>query len=93
VCTFVVEEEWKEALELLGIQLGRQFITQLNFHQQFKPLRKLGKGLTAVVYAALRLADSSPVAIKAFKKSAYFSQSDGKGKVLLSLCSWPSDNS
>ena len=73
--------EDKKALEYFGIALEKCAIIQKDFHQKFKPLRKLGKGATAAVYSAVRQRDSSVVAVKAFNKSAHFSTGGGKGKV------------
>jgi hypothetical protein len=52
--------------------LGKKLIVQRDFHQKFKPIRKIGKGLTSDVYKALRHSDSAEIAIKAFKKSITF---------------------
>ena len=60
---------------------ARTYTIQLDFHQLFKPVRKIGQGATSVVYMVNRKADDMPLAVKAFKKSAYFQMHNGKGKV------------
>lgn len=55
---------------------------QLGFHTSFKANKKIGKGMTACVYNAVNLANGKEVAIKSFKRSVYFSQDNGNGKVL-----------
>lgn len=62
--------------------MGKKYIIQKNFHQKFKPIQKIGKGLTSIVYSARRFNDDAEIAIKAFNKSQYFTKSGGKGKVL-----------
>lgn len=47
--------------------LGRS-INQMNFHSQYKPVRKIGKGATAMVYEMARLEDGQRFAAKAFSK-------------------------
>ena len=84
------EEQWiniwfdfdgGKLIELYRI-FGRTYTTQLDFHQLFKPLRKIGQGLTASVYQVSRNIDSATLAVKAFKKSIYFASSGGKGEVI-----------
>lgn len=41
---------------------------QIGFHDSFKAVKILGKGLTATVYKATRFRDKKDVAIKSFKK-------------------------
>lgn len=50
-------------LKLLGKSLN-----QMGFHEQFKPLRKLGKGGSAIVYEMVRMEDGQRFAAKAFSK-------------------------
>ena len=47
-------------------------MVQLGFHACFKAIKKIGKGMTACVYAAINFATGEEVAIKSFKRSAYF---------------------
>jgi hypothetical protein len=60
-------------------------MVQLNFHPQFRAIRRIGRGVTACVYEAIRLRDQKQVEIKSFKKSVYFSSDNGKGKVIIYL--------
>lgn len=73
--------------------LAKTYTTQLDFHNQFKPFRKIGQGLTSTVYEVNRLVDNKRLAVKAFKKSHYFASSGGKGYVLICLQSTPFSNS
>lgn len=73
----------RKQLELFGRVLGRKFIVQLGFHTSFKAVKKIGKGMTACVYNAINFANGREVAIKSFKRSVYFSQDNGNGKVLI----------
>lgn len=52
--------------------LERRYLIQLRFHESFKALKILGKGVTATVYKALRFEDQREVAIKSFKRAVYF---------------------
>ena len=52
-------------------------ITRKDFHEFFKPLKKIGKGNFATVYLAEDLRKSRFVAIKAFMKEVAF-KGDGK---------------
>ena len=45
---------------------------QLGFHESFKAVKILGKGLTATVYKAISFRDQKDVAIKSFKRAVYF---------------------
>ena len=45
--------------------------------------------MTACVYNALNLANGKEVAIKSFKRSVYFAQDNGNGKVLTLLFRFP----
>ena len=65
--------------------LPKTGLTQLNFHKLFKPIRKIGSGLTATVYKVRRVVDGAIMAVKAFKKSEYFQSQGGRGRVLFSL--------
>lgn len=68
-------------MQAFGRVLGRKYIIQLGFHTSFKAIQKIGKGLTACVYNALRFSNKKEVAIKSFKRSIYFAQDNGNGKV------------
>jgi len=57
----------------------------LGFHTSFKAIKKIGKGMTACVYNALNYANGKEVAIKSFKRSVYFEQDNGNGKVTQNL--------
>ena len=48
------------------------------FREAFRPLVRLGKGMTAAVYKAESLLEHEEVAIKTFKKSVYFQAAHGK---------------
>lgn len=74
----------EKLIELYRI-VGRTFTVQLDFHQHFRPIRKIGQGLTATVYQVNRNCDNATLAVKAFKKSIYFSSAKGKGEVLFQL--------
>ena len=54
---------------------------QLGFHGSFKAISKIGKGMTACVYNAINFNNGKEVAIKSFKRSVYFKQDNGNGKV------------
>jgi hypothetical protein len=41
---------------------------QKGFHETFKPIRKIGKGVTASVFSAQRISDKMQFAVKSFKK-------------------------
>jgi len=56
-------------------------MVQRGFHETFRAIKKIGKGVTASVFSAQRLTDDLEVAVKSFKKENYFKQDDGKGKV------------
>lgn len=51
---------------------------QLGFHESFKAVKILGKGLTATVYKAISYRDRKDVAIKSFKRTVYFATPNGK---------------
>ncbi len=53
-------EDWRNAL--------RAKINQRGFHEQFKPIKKIGKGNFAAVYLAQKLEDGNSYAVKAFSK-------------------------
>jgi serine/threonine protein kinase len=80
---FVLDEE--KLIELYRT-FPRTYTIQLDFHQLFKPVRRIGQGATSVVYQVVRFADKQPLAVKAFKKSTYYSVANGKGKVICGLC-------
>jgi len=62
----------------LARQLEKKYIVQLGFHESFKAVKILGKGLTATVYKAMSFRDKKDVAIKSFKRSVYFATPNGK---------------
>lgn len=41
---------------------------QEGFHEIYRAIKKIGKGVTASVYKAFRLTDQKEVAVKSFKK-------------------------
>lgn len=47
----------------------------------YRAIKKIGKGVTASVYKAIRLTDRKEVAVKSFKKDIYFNVDSGRGKV------------
>jgi hypothetical protein len=73
--------EWRKKLEMFGKILGKKFIVQLGFHTSFKAIKKIGRGMTACVYNAINFANGREVAIKSFKRSVYFAQDNGNGKI------------
>lgn len=77
--TFYCSSKGSQILELYRT-IPKTYTIQQDFHQLFKPIRKIGQGLTSTVYQALRLVDKTYVAVKAFKKSAYFAMASGKGQ-------------
>lgn len=56
-------------------------ITQVGFHEQFRPLRKIGKGGFATVYEVKRAMDGKAFAVKAFSKSNAFSTPSNKATI------------
>jgi len=54
-----------------------KYITRRDFHEFFRPLRKIGKGNFATVYLAEDMRANRRVAIKAFMKEPAF-KNDGK---------------
>ena len=53
-------------------------LNQRGFHEQFKPIKKIGKGNFASVYLAEKLEDKVSYAVKAFSKEAAYSEDKGK---------------
>ena len=51
----------------------KQFLNQTGFHEQFKPIKKIGKGNFASVYLAEKIENGSKYAVKAFAKEAAYS--------------------
>ena len=47
-------------------------LNQTNFHQEFKPVKKIGKGNFASVYLVERIKDGKEFAVKAFSKENSF---------------------
>jgi serine/threonine protein kinase len=62
--------QWREVL--------RRYLNQRGFHQDFKPIKKIGKGNFASVYLAERNDNKLKCAVKAFSKEAAFSEENGK---------------
>jgi len=77
----LIKPEAKTALEHFARVLGHKYIVQLGFHNLFKALRKIGKGMTACVYHAQCFSTGKDVAIKSFKRSAYFTSENNNGEV------------
>jgi serine/threonine protein kinase len=50
----------------------------MGFHSYFKVFKKIGKGNFASVYLSERVEDGRQMAIKAFSKSAVYSEENGK---------------
>ena len=59
-------QEWRTVL--------KKYINQRGFHQDFKPIKKIGKGNFASVYLAERNDTKLKCAVKAFSKEAAFSE-------------------
>jgi serine/threonine protein kinase len=57
-------------------------LNQRGFKEQFRPLRKIGKGNFGSVYMAERIEDGRRVAVKAFCKSASYSQEKGRDSLI-----------
>lgn len=55
-------------------------VTRKDFHEFFKPIRKIGKGNFATVYLAEDIKTNRPVAIKAFMKDSAY-RGDGKAAI------------
>lgn len=58
--------------------LLKKKINQRGFHEQFKPIKKIGKGNFAAVYLAQKLENGTSYAVKAFSKEAAYSEENGK---------------
>lgn len=56
----------------------KERLNQRGFHEQFKPLRKIGKGNFASVYLVEKNEDKKNYAVKAFSKEAAYSEDKGK---------------
>ena len=56
------------------------YVTRRDFHEFFKPLKKIGRGNFATVYLAEDLKVNRHVAVKAFMKEATF-KGDGKASI------------
>ena len=57
-----------------------KYITRRDFHEFFKPMRKIGRGNFATVYLADDIRANRRVAVKAFMKEVSF-QGDGKASI------------
>lgn len=66
-------DEWIERLT--------KKITQVGFHEQFRPIRKVGKGGFATVYEVKRAMDGKTFAVKAFSKAHAFSTPSNKATI------------
>ena len=69
-------------LEKFADTLARKYIIQDGFHDIYRAVKKIGKGVSASVYKAIRLTDKTNLAVKSFKKDQYFQSDKGRGKVL-----------
>ncbi len=49
-------------------------LNQRGFHELFKPLKKLGKGSSAVVYLVLKEEDQKKYAAKSFSKEVTYGE-------------------
>lgn len=58
--------QWKELL--------KNYLNQKGFHEQFKPIKKIGKGNFASVYLVEKLDNHQHYAVKAFSKEAAYSE-------------------
>lgn len=80
----------KKYIELIIDRLAKQ-LTQFGFHEQFRPVRKIGKGGFATVYEVKRALDGKTFAVKAFSKATAFSSPSSKATIeneisILKLC-------
>ena len=64
-CEYLLDSE-SDLLLLRSIL--RTKLNQRGFHEQFKPIKKIGKGNFASVYLAQKLEDGVSYAVKAFSK-------------------------
>jgi serine/threonine protein kinase len=53
-------------------------MNQRNFHQVFKPIKKIGKGNFASVYLVTKYEDKQLYAVKAFSKENEYADDRGK---------------
>ena len=74
-----------DSLHKFSERLGKKYILQDGFHEIYRAIKKIGKGVTASVYKALRLTDRKEIAVKSFKKDVYYSIDNGRGKVIMQL--------
>jgi len=65
-----VANDWRKVL--------KDRLNQRGFHEQFKPIKKIGKGNFASVYLAEKLENKVNYAVKAFSKEAAYSEDKGK---------------
>jgi hypothetical protein len=63
-------ERWRAGL--------KRWLNQGGFHEQFRPIKKIGKGNFASVYLVEKLEDGQQYAVKAFSKEAAYSEENGK---------------
>lgn len=57
--------KWRDTL--------KKYLNQKGFHEQFKPIKKIGKGNFASVYLVEKLENKLNFAVKAFSKEAAYS--------------------
>ncbi|CAK81148.1 unnamed protein product (macronuclear) [Paramecium tetraurelia] len=60
----------------------RSRINQYKFHDQFRVLKKIGKGNFASVYFIERIEDGEQFAVKVFSKQAAYGEENGKESIL-----------
>lgn len=65
----------------MRVYLGK-YINQKGFHNQFKPVKKLGKGNFASVYEVIRVDDGKKLAVKAFSKANTYNAENGKESLI-----------
>ena len=56
----------------------KKYLNQVGFHEQFKPIKKIGRGNFATVYMVECYEDGQKYAVKAFSKEAAYSEENGK---------------
>ena len=70
----------KKAIEEWTSKLSKK-LPQFGFHEQFRPIRKIGKGGFATVYEVKRALDGNNFAVKAFSKATAFSTSSNRATI------------
>lgn len=56
----------------------KNYLNQLGFHEQFRPIKKIGKGNFASVFLVEKLETKEKYAVKAFSKESAYSEENGK---------------